>query len=117
MVLQCECRLGRYALFEAFVIGFALIAVSFSIDLLTAICRRQTREIVYRSVLLVSTSLNVWLTLKGETTMYREPYDGLPLWLVRLLSAYVLLGGVGSVVWALRKAWRTRVNGGVSGAR
>ena len=104
-------------MFEAFVIGFALIAVGFSIDLLTAICRRQTREIVYRSVLLVSTSLNVWLTLKGETTMYREPYDGLPLWLVRLLSAYVLLGGVGSVVWALRKAWRTRVNGGVSGAR
>ena len=103
-------------MFEAFVIGFALIAVSFSIDLLTAICRRQTREIVYRSVLLVSTSLNVWLTLK-ETTMYREPYDGLPLWLVRLLSACVLLGGVGSVVWALRKAWRTRVNGGVSGAR
>jgi hypothetical protein len=103
-------------LFEAFVIGFALIAVSFSIDLLTAICRRQTREIVYRSVLLVSTSLNVWLTLK-ETTMYREPYDGLPLWLVRLLSACVLLGGVGSVVWALRKAWRTRVDGGVSGAR
>jgi len=98
------------------VIGFALIAVSFGIDLLTAICRRQTREIVYRSVLLVSTSLNVWLTLK-ETTMYREPYDGLPLWLVRLLSAFVLLGGVGSVVWALRKAWRTRVNGGVSGAR
>jgi len=98
----------------AFILGTVLFLIGNGIDLITAIRRRRTGDIVYWSLILVWFGwFLVYSVVTGKTIF---AVDRMPLWVEQMLVTIYLVAGLGKAVWRLLSVRRAPVNGGVSGA-
>lgn len=88
----------------AFVLGMTLTLIGIVIRLLTAVRHRRVWDIVYWTFLL--TCFGFWVAVRREPTLLPEEPD----WLEALVSAYWFVGGLASVIWAIKKARERRTD-------
>jgi len=87
-----------------YIIGLILLLAAILIRLLTAIRHRDTADIVYWTFLLIC--FGFWVAVRREPTLLPEEPD----WLEALVSAYWLVGGLASIIWAIKKARERRTD-------